>query len=80
VYRLTLASDDGSRLYLHDSLVVENDGLHAEMEKSSVVPLGHGLHPLRVEYFNKSGGSALRVSVSLAGEQPRPLTDAVLRH
>ncbi|WP_419190200.1 alpha-L-fucosidase [Saltatorellus ferox] len=61
LYTLALVSDDGSRLYLHDELVVDNDGLHGMVRKEGKVALRAGYHPIRVEWFNARGSSALEV-------------------
>ena len=52
IYKFFLASDDGSRLYVGDSLVVDNDGIHGVTEKVGQLGLKAGLHPFRVEWFN----------------------------
>ena len=59
VYDFHLASDDGSRLYLGDSLAIDNDGLHGVIEKSAHVPLKQGWHAIRVEWFNATGDGEL---------------------
>ncbi|MBF8294656.1 MAG: hypothetical protein HW389_1201 [Bacteroidetes bacterium] len=61
IYGFFTDSDDGSRLFIGDVLVVDNDGLHGIREKKGVVALAAGLHPIRVEFFQKSGGRELRV-------------------
>ncbi len=59
-YTFTLASDDGSKLYINNSLVVDNDGLHATLGLSSGnVNLASGQHTVTIEYFYTSGGSPL---------------------
>ena len=62
VYAFYTDSDDGSRLFVDDSLIVDNDGLHAMTEKRGVIALDAGLHAIRIAYFNRSGGSGLGVS------------------
>jgi alpha-L-fucosidase len=62
VYRFITESDDGSRLYIDDSLVVDNDRLHGMREASGVIALVAGYHPIRLAYFQKSGGQGLTVS------------------
>jgi alpha-L-fucosidase len=57
--RFSLNSDDGSRLYVDGKLVVDNDGLHGPETKIGDAPLAKGWHTIRVEYFNKTGGSHL---------------------
>ncbi len=61
-YTFYLLSNDGSRLYLNDRLVVDNDGQHGAEERSGKITLTAGLHPLRVDYFQAGGGMLLKVS------------------
>lgn len=59
-YIFGLASDDGSRMYLGDQLIIDLDGLHdANGQRSYIVPLKKGFYPLRMEYFQKDGGRKL---------------------
>ncbi len=51
LYRFSLLSDDGSKLYIDDQLVIDNDGVHAPEEKDGVVELAGGVHAIRVSYF-----------------------------
>lgn len=62
-FEFSLYSDDGSRLYLDDQLIIDNDGKHARYERSAGVPLQAGLHKIRVLYFDDGPGSTLRLSV-----------------
>jgi len=62
VYTLSLSSDDGSRLYLDGSLVVDNDGDHMMSTLSVSLPLSAGLHGLRVEYYENTGEAGLELS------------------
>ena len=73
VYSFFVASDDGSRLFLDNNLLIDNDGLHSMVEKKGVAALSAGLHPVIVQYFQKSGGSDLRVSV----EGPKSAKQAI---
>jgi PA14 domain/Divergent InlB B-repeat domain len=58
-YTFHLASDDGSRLWLNDSLVVDNGGLHTFEEKSGKIHLKTGYHLLRMDFFTRGGESGL---------------------
>jgi len=58
-YTFELYSDDGSRLYLHDQLVVDNDGSHSARLRSGLAVLQKGRHPLRLEYFEDYSGETL---------------------
>jgi len=64
VYTFYLSSDDGSRMWLDGDLLVDNDGLHSQLELSAPVALQAGLHAIRVEMFEKSGGAALELHCS----------------
>lgn len=63
-YTFTTTSDDGSRLYLNDQLIVDNDGLHGMRAVSGTVDLTAGLHKLVVTYFDNGGGDGLEVTWS----------------
>lgn len=66
-YTFSIASDDGSRIYLNNKLLVNNDGLHGMVEKSANVDLTAGPHALIVTYFDNGGGDGLRVQWSGPG-------------
>ena len=53
----TLASDDGSRLFLDGKLIVNNGGLHGFEEASGEVELTAGTHQVRLDYFQCGGES-----------------------
>ena len=61
VYRLYTRSDDGSALWIGDTLVVDNDKPHSSQEQSGVIALAAGLHPITVSFFENSGGFELKV-------------------
>ena len=60
-YTFAIASDDGSRIYIDDQLVINHDGLHGMSEKRATVQLSAGSHPFLVTYFDNGGGDGLRV-------------------
>ena len=66
-YTFYTSSDDGSRLYVDNQLVVDNDGLHPKIERNGVITLASGEHDVRVEYFEKTGGDSLEVHWSGPG-------------
>ena len=78
VYRFSTASDDGSALWIGDTLVVDNDTPHSLLEKSGVVALEAGLHPIRVEYFENTGGFDLKVLWSGPGLKKQEIPAAAL--
>jgi hypothetical protein len=61
-YTFYAESDDGSRLWVSDKLVVDNGGLHAMEEKSGEVELKAGDHPIRIDLFENDGETGAKVS------------------
>lgn len=51
IYTFALASDDGSKLYIDDQLVIDNDGIHSITRLTRSVNLPQGVHSIRVSYF-----------------------------
>jgi predicted alpha/beta superfamily hydrolase len=61
-YVFALVSKDGSKLFLGDKLILDNDGVHSGTSvKSFVLPLEKGFYPVRVEYFQKDEGGVLQL-------------------
>ncbi len=58
-YGFSLASDDGSKLYIDGKPVVDNDGDHGVVTANGGVDLQPGKHAIRVEWFNGGGGAWL---------------------
>lgn len=72
-YTFSLTSDDGSRLWIGDALVCDNDGVHGSQTVDGVIGLGAGAHPCRVEYLQAGGGAALSLNWSGPGFASRPV-------
>jgi hypothetical protein len=51
LYGFALTSDDGSRLFIDDQPVIDNDGLHPPATKFGIIELSGGIHNIRVQYF-----------------------------
>jgi predicted phosphodiesterase len=52
-------SDDGSKLYIHDQLIINHDGQHSAISKTGECILSKGWHPFRIEYFEAAGSQVL---------------------
>lgn len=61
-YTFWTNSDDGSRLYIDDKLVVNNDGIHAPQDKQGEADLRAGDHHFVLTYYDWFGGESLAVS------------------
>ena len=70
---ISLTADDGAKLSIDGTMVIDHDGLHSPTEKIGAVPLAKGHHRIKVEWFNKTGGSALDVKIGKIGEALKPL-------
>jgi PA14 domain len=67
-YRFALLSDDGSKLYIDNKTVIDNDGGHPPRALTATVKLRGGIHIIRVSYFQGPGaGLALILEVAEAG-------------
>jgi alpha-L-fucosidase len=80
VYTFHVDSDDGSRVYIGEALVVDNDGLHSAQEVSGSIALAAGPHPVSVAYFQATGGRTLGLGISAPGLPYQPLPPAWLFH
>lgn len=59
VYTFSTRSNDGSKLWIGDTLVVDNDGLHQEKTVTSFAGLKEGYYPIKVGFFDAGGTAAL---------------------
>lgn len=50
-YDFSLMADDGANLYIDGELIIDNDGVHAPRERKASAKLTHGVHSIRVAYF-----------------------------
>ena len=80
LYTFSLNSDDGSKLFLGDSLVVSNDGTHGPMEKSGDVLLEAGKHRMKLLYFEDIGGESLELSYRGPGIAKRQVPASAFSH
>jgi alpha-L-fucosidase len=79
VYVFELTSDDGAILRVGGEVVVDNDGLHGPLGKRGVAALAAGLHPLVLEWFNKTGGATLELHWGAVGEALTQVPPQALR-
>lgn len=73
-YRMYVSSDDGSRVAVGDTVVVEHDGIHGASEREGSIDLQAGVHPIRIDYFEAQGFEELRVDVVVPRGARLPLT------
>ncbi|SDZ42312.1 F5/8 type C domain-containing protein [Micromonospora pattaloongensis] len=66
-YAFRLTSDDGSRLTIDNSVVINHDGLHGPTPKEGTATLAAGLHPLRIDHFERTGGQQITLEWKTPG-------------
>ena len=62
VYRFSVTVDDGVRLWVDDSLVIDSWTSGSKRDLSADVGLTRGEHKLRLEYFENRGEAVVRLS------------------
>ncbi len=77
-YTFYTSSDDGSKLWIGEQLLVDNDGLHALQERLGVVYLPEGYHPIRVAFFDRKYADGLQVSYQATGIAKQTIPSEVL--
>jgi hypothetical protein len=69
VYRFSVASDDGSQLWIDDKRVFDLDGVHSVLDKSGAVTLAEGFHTIHIPYFQETNWVALTLQIQAPGEK-----------
>jgi hypothetical protein len=67
VWTIHAESDDGSRVWIDGTLVVDNDGLHGMVNRSGTLALAAGRHPIRIHFFENGGGAGLILRAEAPG-------------
>lgn len=80
IYTFYTHSDDGSALWIHDQMVVDNDGPHGPQEVQGKIALAAGFHPLEVRYFEAGGGETLRVMMDGPEMEKQAIPSSMLKH
>lgn len=78
LYFFELNSDDGSRLYLNDELVIDNDGIHGESEAKGSIHLEEGMHDIRIEYFEGNYDELLELTYGRSGWPMQSIPQSML--
>lgn len=80
IYTFSTLSDDGSKLFIDDEEIVNNDGEHGAVEAFGKAALRRGFHKIKVIYFDSGGGNELKVDWSIANTEKEVIPAAVLFH
>jgi len=74
-YTFYISSNDGSRLFIDNKEVINNDGVHGSIEKSGMVHLSKGTHLMEARYFQAGGVKSLKVFWQGPGFEKREMTN-----
>lgn len=77
-YTISTLSDDGSKLFIDNELVVNNDGIHWLNEAYGVVKLEKGFHKLNISYFDQIGGTSLTCFIQQEGKEKQQISESNL--
>ena len=67
-------------MWIDDTLIVVNDGLHALIEIGGQIGLEKGSHKIKVHFFENEGGEALKVQFDGPGIEKQEIPERVLKH
>ncbi len=77
-HRFFLGSDDGSKLYIDNMLLVANDGKHSYREYVGDIYLSQGVHAIRIDYFDYETSARLQLDWTGPGFARTPMNAASL--
>lgn len=80
LYTFYLNSDDGSKLFINDELIINNDKTHAETEKSGKAALKKGYYPIRIGFFENELSQVLEFKYSGPGIDKIEVHGSILFH
>ena len=78
VYTFYTTSDDGSKLFIDNVPVVDNDGLHSAVERSGTIGLKAGMHAISVAFFQEQGDNILSLSYAGPGISKQVIPSSAL--
>lgn len=59
LYRFSIVSDDGSKLYIDNKFIINNDGSHSMKSREAKYRCKSGQHYLKIEMFQKKGKAGM---------------------
>ncbi|WP_394774883.1 family 20 glycosylhydrolase [Flavobacterium sp.] len=77
-YTISTLSDDGSKLFIDNELVVNNDGIHWLNEAYGAVKLEKGFHKIYINYFDQIGGTTLTCFIQQEGKEKQEISASQL--
>lgn len=78
-YEFYLYSDDGSRMFIDDELLIDADGKHSLTYFSGTTILDKGLHKIKIEYFEYKGSQEISAGLVTKDGNKNPFTPFQLK-
>lgn len=75
-----LRSNDGSRLFVDGSSVIDVWNVKGNPHGTAEVELAPGVHHLQLDYFEMRGSASVRLRASIDGQKPDALPTSILRY
>ena len=79
-YTFYTDSDDGSRLFINEKRIVDNDGVHPPQIREGKVTLKAGEHAFGLDYFDGGGGAELKAQWKGPGIGKQEIPASVFSH
>ncbi len=72
-YKFYLTSDDGSKLFINNTELINNDGPHSTKEMNNKINLVAGKYPIRILYFQVTGEKNIKLEYVGPGITREPI-------
>ena len=79
-YIISVASDDGTKVFIDDKLVIDNDGSHSVNVVEASLAMDAGFHRIQVLYFDDCEGQSLEVGIDGCGISYENIPASMLFH
>ena len=79
-YVISVASDDGTKVFIDDKLVIDNDGSHSVNVVEASLAMDAGFHRIQVLYFDDTEGQSLDVGIQGCGISYENIPGSMLFH
>jgi hexosaminidase len=77
VYKFFTDSDDGSRLFIDHSLIIDNDSIHGVQTRTGQIALEKGFHPIKIQFFEAAFEQHLEAGMMGKDNQKITLDDKI---
>jgi hypothetical protein len=78
IYKFYAYSDDGSKVFIDDTLVVDNDGSHSTQRADGKIALKAGYHKMKVLYFESYMSENIEIGISARENTEMPIPNDML--